>query len=217
MKKKIYKRNCPKCDKVILHSNKRYCIQAERDGRKCHKCAFTGRKMPDTMCKNQSERMKRNNPMFVKEYREKVRESKLNTPTEVKNKISSTLRKLYANPENHPFYGKHHSDDTKRVLRIKASKRMKELGVYPAYNPEACGKIEEYGKEHGYNFQHAENGGEYHIKELGYWVDGYDKEKNVVIEYMENHHNRTSQIKKDKKRKEEIVEFLNCKFIEMGE
>lgn len=64
-------------------------------------------------------------------------------------------------------------------------------------------------------FQHAENGGEYHIKKLGYWVDGYDKEKNIVIEIDEKHHFNSDGTykKRDIVRQKEIKDFLNCKFI----
>jgi protein-arginine kinase activator protein McsA len=99
--------------------------------------------------------------------------------------------------------------------------KFKDLGIKgkfkPCYNPKACKIIEEYGKQHGYNFQHAMNGGEYYIKELGYWVDGYDKEKNVVIEYQEKHHNITYWKVRDKKRKNLIIQLLDCKFIEIKE
>jgi len=98
-------------------------------------------------------------------------------------------------------------------IRLKAIKRKKIQGngFQPNYNPEACKIIEQYGKEHGYNFQHAENGGEYHIKELGYFVDGYDKEQNVVIEYYEPFHKK--QTDRDERRKQEIIDHLGCKFI----
>ena len=85
----------------------------------------------------------------------------------------------------------------------------------PCYNTTACKVIDEYGQQHGYSFQHAENGGEYHIKDLGYWVDGYDKEQNVVIEYYENYHKRTTE--RDERRKQEIIEYLGCEFIELTE
>lgn len=85
--------------------------------------------------------------------------------------------------------------------------------VIPSYNPIACKLIDEYGNANGYNFQHAMNGGEYHIKELGYFVDGYDKDKNIVLEYQEKRHNYTTE--KDLRRKKEIIEFLKCRFIEM--
>ena len=61
----------------------------------------------------------------------------------------------------------------------------------------------------------VENAGEYHIKELGYWVDGYDKNKNVVIEYYENAHKYKKE--RDEQRKQEIIDFLDCKFIELKE
>ena len=105
------------------------------------------------------------------------------------------------------------SNETKRKLRIASINYRKRVGIaaYPNFNQDACKMIDDYGKENGYNFQHAMNGGEYHIKELGYFVDGYDKEKNAVLEIDEKHHNR--QINKDAIRQAEIQEFLNCEFI----
>jgi hypothetical protein len=117
---------------------------------------------------------------------------------------------------NNPMYGKKHSKETKEKIAVSSrksmAKRFMELtGNAPNYNPTACRLIEEYGKEHGYNFQHAEKGGEFYIKGLGYFVDGYDKEKNTVIEYYEKWHKR--QTKKDLLRQERIEKHLNCKFI----
>lgn len=53
------------------------------------------------------------------------------------------------------------------------------------------------------------------IAELGYWVDAYDKEKNVVLEVDERHHYNIdgSLREKDVIRQKEIEEFLSCKFI----
>jgi hypothetical protein len=59
------------------------------------------------------------------------------------------------------------------------------------------------------------NGGEYFIKELGYWVDGYDKEKNIVIEYYEKAHQYF--INEDELRINKIKEFLNCEIIILNE
>lgn len=88
------------------------------------------------------------------------------------------------------------------------------LPYFPRFNPKGCAAIEEYGKKHGYNFKHALNGGEYHIKELGYFVDGYDVEQNVVIEYDELYHKY--QTDKDYTREQRIVKHLKCKFIRIG-
>ncbi len=64
---------------------------------------------------------------------------------------------------------------------------------------------------YGWNLQHAENGNEYHIKELGYWLDGYDKEKNIVVEYDEPKHKYYDK-QKDIKRQQNIIQFLKCEF-----
>ncbi len=120
--------------------------------------------------------------------------------------------------KQNPFYGKNHSNESKKKQRKSAIKRIErnsEHQVKPNYNPQACKVIEEYGEKHGYNFQHAENGGEYHIKELGYWVDGYDEEKNAVIEVDEAYHyKQNGELReKDKRRQREIEEHLGCEFI----
>lgn len=83
----------------------------------------------------------------------------------------------------------------------------------PKYNPKACEIIDEYGLKEGYNFQHALNGGEFRFKDIKVWVDGYDKENNVVIEYNEKHHYLPKMILLDKIRRELIMKHLKCKFI----
>jgi len=133
-----------------------------------------------------------------------------------KHHSKETIRKLRKmnGGKNNPFFEKHHSIETKKLLSIKA--RERQLGmVTPKFNPIACQRIDEYGKKHGYHFQHAMNGGEVHI--IGYVVDGYDEKKNVVIEYYEKYHNKLQQKKRDERRKKEIVRHLGCKFIELRE
>ena len=107
----------------------------------------------------------------------------------------------------------------KRLAAIKnIKKRMKNGGqLTPGYNINACNVIDDYGKKHGYNFQHAENGGEYYIRELGYWVDGYDKEKNIVIEIDECHHyDKFGNLsERDLDRQNEIEKYLDCRFVRL--
>lgn len=115
--------------------------------------------------------------------------------------------------------GRKQSKEERKNKRIAHLKRIENLGikVFPNFNNDSILIIEQYGKDHGYNFQHAKNDGEYHIKELGYFVDGYDKNKNVVIEYYETAHGYIEKIEKDKIRKQEIIDFLKCEFIEIYE
>lgn len=104
-----------------------------------------------------------------------------------------------------------------RISAIKRIEKNKFLGnkIITNFNPDACKIIDKYGKKHGYNFQHAMNGGEYHIKELGYFLDGYDNTKNIAIEIDERHHfDLNGKLKeKDVIRQNEIQSHLNCEFI----
>lgn len=137
---------------------------------------------------------------------------------ESKEKMSKSQLNRFKNPENHPFYGKSHSEETKEKLRKINKERCKLLGLpfHPSYNPNSIPIIEEYGKENGYEFQHAENGGEYKVRNNEFYVDGYDKENNVVIEYYEKRHYNEHQRYLDEWRREKIINELNCKFVEIN-
>lgn len=113
------------------------------------------------------------------------------------------------------------SDETRKNHRLSMIKHIKEKnnGVAPMFNIDACNFIDKYGKQKGYNFCHALNGKEYYIEGLGYFVDGYDKDKNIVFEYDESHHfDYIGNLKeKDIKRMNEIKNHLNCKIIRYNE
>jgi very-short-patch-repair endonuclease len=53
----------------------------------------------------------------------------------------------------------------------------------------------------------------FRIVNLGYIVDGYCEETNTVYEIYEGYHKKPTQRMKDEKRKNNIVDFLKCKFI----
>ena len=114
------------------------------------------------------------------------------------------------------------SDEHCRKLRLAHIDRIKNIkcngkDLSPKFNPVTCQIIDNYGKQNGFHFCHALNGGEHYIKELGYWVDGYDKEKNTVLEIDEKHHfDFNGNLKeKDVRRQKEIEEHLKCKFIRL--
>ena len=154
--------------------------------------------------------------VFTNEHKQNLKMSRAKQ-TPVKH-TDDTKRRL---SESHK--GKRHSNETKSKQRIAAINRISKAKfnggqMIPNYNPSSILFIEQKAKELGItDLQHAENGGEYHIKELGYWVDGYSKEKNIVIEYDERKHLRTDMLKKDQRRQKEITEHLNCKFIRISE
>jgi len=161
-------------------------------------------------------------PMFGKTHSEESKKKNSDSHKGEKNHmfgktVSKEIRKKMSESSKGRNRGRIVSKETRRKLRLAYIKDMENKygQLFPNYNLEGCKLIDEYGKKHGYNFQHAENGGEYHIEELGYWIDGYDKEKNVVIEIDESFHFDIdgSLSEKDINRQKEIEEFLKCEFI----
>ena len=109
----------------------------------------------------------------------------------------------------------------RKNLRLAAIRNIEKRAgqISPNYNPNSISIIEQKADELGItDLQHAENGGEFHIKELGYWVDGYSSEKNIVIEVDEEYHfDVNGKLKqKDIQRQVEIIKELNCKFIRVN-
>jgi predicted RNA-binding Zn-ribbon protein involved in translation (DUF1610 family) len=137
--------------------------------------------------------------------REKMRLSHKNLSPEIKQRI--------INNNKHRII----SDETRHKMRISFLKNFeKRKGnggqLYPVYNSNACMYFDNLSQTKGWNLKHAMNGGEFHIKELGYWVDAYDIEKNIVVEYDEPHHTWGSRKIKDEIRMEKIKDHLGCKF-----
>jgi len=60
--------------------------------------------------------------------------------------------------------------------------------ITPNFNPKACEIFDKISLKENIHIQHAMNGGEFYIKELGYWIDGYDVKNNVVYEFDEKYH-----------------------------
>lgn len=95
----------------------------------------------------------------------------------------------------------------------------------PGFNVNAISIIDDYGKEHGYDFRHALNheNGEFHIydkeNKRSYYADGYDATKNVWLEYDERRHydNSGNLLLDDIVREENIKRILNCKIIRIKE
>lgn len=114
------------------------------------------------------------------------------------------------------FSGKHHSEESKQKIRESTIKYIKSCkgDCKPRYNKKACEYINKLNKQNNWNLQHAENGGEYSI--CGYFVDGYDKDLNIVFEYDEAVHyfNKENNILKNKdiQRQNNIIKELNCEF-----
>ena len=176
--------------------------------------------------------------VFSDERREKIRQSKLGERNGMHGKTHSDEYKAILKENIHNIIalsktpeaiekmrksqlGKKASDETKRKMRIsKINYIIKENGgVCPMHNLKACKFLDDLSKKNNWNLRHALNGGEFYIKELGYFVDGYDKDLNIIVEYDESlHYNKNGELKtKDIVRQNEIIKSLNCKFFRFNE
>tara|TARA_R110000822_G_scaffold27318_3_gene81678 strand:- start:441 stop:1100 length:660 start_codon:yes stop_codon:yes gene_type:complete len=219
----MYNRNCPDCDKVLQYKYKHSLKIAIEKNRYCTTCCRIGERhnqwtgshqhfCPD--CKVEIKHKLLNN------QRRAVRLNSKCKSCSAKDKISKLgVHKNFVNSKRN--LGMKHTEETKKKMSTSAIKRGANLHSVN-YNKSSIPIIEKFGKDNGYNFQHAENGGEYKVRiESGreYWIDGYDKEKNVVVEYIENSSWHNSPKKKiyHELRKKEICRELGCSYYEIYE
>ena len=174
------------------------------------------------------------------ETKEKIRiaNSGINSPLYGKHLPSETRIKIgIANSGvNAPWYGKHLTNQTKQKLSqahkgiITWNKNKKCPSIVNAmHRPdvrkrhiEALSKTKYLGKSVdkgqlellekwnilGFNFQ---SNYQIHTDNFLCYLDGYDKEKNVVLEYDSKYHNKPYQKQKDLLRQQKIIDILNPK------
>lgn len=174
-----------------------------------------GKKLSNETCEKISYIAKQKNFGNWMKGRTLSNEHKKNISFGNKGKIVSNDVKKRISESN---FGKKHSNKTKtklRLIRIKQINKAKFNGeqVFPSWNPKACDYFEEFDKQNNTQGQHARNGGEFYIKELGYWVDYINHDLKLIMEYDEPHHNNSKQKEKDLIRQQEIQEiFFNYEF-----
>jgi len=164
-----------------------------------------------------------NNPFYGKTHTSESisRMSQASKGRPCKPEVKQFFSDLYSG-EGNPFYGKTHSEQTllkikqhansEQGRRIRRNNAIKKNQFTPNYSKDACELFDEINRELSWNGQHAENGGEFFIKELGYWVDYYEPNLNIVIEYDDKSHNLKSKKERDARRQQEIEQHLGCKF-----
>lgn len=127
-----------------------------------------------------------------------------------------TLKKISASLKGRVF-DKEWTDKISKAHRIRLSEKIRGENRCPRYNLVACTIFDEINRELVWSGLYGTNGKEYYIKSLGYWVDYYEPNLNIVIEYDETHHKSVFHTTKDAKRQEDIMNELNCKFYRIRE
>lgn len=132
-------------------------------------------------------------------------------------KSGHTYKQRIENGELSPsFLGRQHTKESKQQIRKSYVKHLSSLipGFKVNYNKKACEYINKLNEEKHWNLQHAENGGE--VECCGYYLDGYDKDLNIVFEYDESSHykdvNQNILKEKDIERQNNIIAQLKCEF-----
>ena len=130
--------------------------------------------------------------------------------------------------ENHFAFGKTYEEiyGVKKANKIKTKQRKKMLNnlakrkvkVMPFFNQKACEFFKSLNDRFDLEGYYAENGGEFHIKELGYFVDYYEPNLNLVIEWNEEKHYDVNKLNdKHLKRQRQIKNKLGCMFVNIRE
>jgi hypothetical protein len=217
-------KNCPICGSEIFYRDKKALLQSIRLNSNCKSCSIEIKK--EKISRTLKEKYQNGDIVanmsgaHSLESRRKQGDSKKGRKQSIESNIKRSISCKKAKCGTHNK-GRRCTEDNKKKFRLNMIEKLSKTNknFHPPYNEKACDYFNNLMIDNNTFIQHALNGGEYHIKELGYWVDGYDKENNIVYEWDEEYHHyvdgRLSE--KDIKRQIEIEKFLNCEFIRIRE
>ena len=236
-----FSKECPSCGVLMCYTRKDTLKDSIAKNRECKKCAkkdvipsfiVNGKVSNDVLEKTSKTWFKKGDRPANADYRkgktlielygeDKANEIIVKYQNRINTENSNIMRKesMLKRWIDGTFDGvdRKCSEETKNKHRLNMVKKLIQThkNFHPPYNPKACDVFDKLIIENNIHIQHALNGGEYHIKELGYWVDGYDIKNNVVYEFDEKHHfNKDGQLLyKDLERQNKIINHLNCNFV----
>ena len=206
---------CPKCGKIQKYKENSTYYRALLKNILCGSCkeftnvhksnivkSLKGRFVSKITINKRKNTIKKRYPDGIKKTKESVQRT-----------VDGLKRWRMLNPDK----------ERKRILNTRKT-LLKNYGEYfththkPSYNKNACVVFDMINKNLSWNGIHAETNkdGEYKVKIDDYtqfYVDYYEPNHNVVIEYDEKYHFKPSYNKRlEKIRQNKITKFLNCKF-----
>jgi len=229
-------RNCPSCESEIRYKEKWSLDQAILKKTQCRSCSKRDTIPPKYADLSVKAQLNMSKFWFHKNSRPKnadMRKDKTYTDIygkekseKIKKELSERVRTKEENIKRSVSCkrsgcglknkGRRCSDKNRKKFRLLMIERLKATNTdfHPGYNKRACLFFDQLMVLTGSTIRHALNGGELNIEELGYWVDGYDKENNIVYEYDEKrHYDIYGNLKeKDRIKEKEIKKYLNCSF-----
>jgi hypothetical protein len=196
----IWHSKCSKCQSIVNVSYKANAVTNVRKNRKCASCSskikvnlpnfnFKPGHIHSNECKE-----KISNSVKRVMYRPDIRKKHIDAieTLENKEKLSITRKLVWQNPESRKRY-------YESLIKTKFLGRRCDIG-----QPEL---IEKWNRL-GFNFQLNYP---LYFNQILFYIDGYDKEKNVIFEYDGKYHHSKSQKEKDLIRQNKIIEILKPK------
>lgn len=188
-------RICPVCGNKTYHKNKRIMLYANKNKTKCWECRAN----------NLKEKMSgMGNPMFGKKHTDEaikiikaVRAKQIFTP-ESYEKMRIKVTKIKRKPEN------------RQKMRMYALERINKSGSCVSYNKKACIFFDYLNKKLGWKGMHALCGGEKQL--LGYSLDYYEPNLNLVIEWDERQHFSNGELVEEDIERQNNILTTGCLF-----
>ena len=189
--------------------------ESKRKNSESHKgktSPFKGKHHSEEAKKKNSESKKgEKNPMYGKttwmkgkthteKTKKKSSESHLGLPSPMKGKYhSEEARQKMRKPK---------SNEGRKNMRLAAIKRIEENNgkIFPNFNKNSIVFFEKFDKDNNTSGFYGKE--EFHIKKLGYWLDYFNPDLKLIIEWDEETHYRNDKLKKkDIQRQKNIQEF----------
>ena len=227
MENKEYKRNCPECGKEMIYTTEKILKAAIRDNKMCKSCALKKRYSNPEERKKASIIHKKsysNDPSIkeklsianIKRFSDPKERQKTSqgskkawSDLELRKKASDKSAKFYSNPKeikkmsNAVKIALHRPDVRKKHIEGLLNSKWIKVKTDK-------GQLEMINKWNGLGFKFEPNY-QVHTDTDLFYIDGYDKNKNVVLEYDSKYHQKFGWIKKDLVRQNKIIELLKPK------
>jgi hypothetical protein len=209
----VYKRKCPKCNTEICTGKLGYYYGLQRNSL-CMSCSKKGCNNPifgkhhteNTKTKMGVSKMGNRNPLFGKLVYDRTGCS-MSSETKQQMSLSQTIRysnyneiektsRAVTTAMHRPDVRKKHIEGlfNSKWIKVKTDKGQLEL-------------LEKWNKL-GFHF---EPNYQVHTDTDLFYIDGYDKEREIVLEYDSKYHSKREQIEKDLIRQNRIINILTPK------
>lgn len=189
---KQFSRKCPRCENIIFHTELNNCNYANKIGRLCRVCVNVGRKCSEESKKKMSL-VKLGKPL-TEQHSKNISKSL----TGIKKRPHTEEAKKRMSLAKRPTV----TEETKKKLRISAILQHKNNGKsFPSVDKGATDYFNKLNETNQYHIIHPN----FEIKELGYFLDGYDPVTHSAFEYDTKSHDNKKYRDNDFKRQSNII------------